>query len=125
MIERTILENLIRNEQYVRKVLPFIKKEYYTDRHERVLFEEISKFVQRYNNLPTQTSLEIELQNRKDLNGEDYGKIVAILKNFTNDSSSNTNSADFDWLVDTTEKFCKDKAIYNAIVEGINIIDVL
>ena len=84
MIERTILENLIRNEQYVRKVLPFIKKEYYTDRHEKVLFEEISKFVQRYNNLPTQTSLEIELQNRKDLNGEDYGKIVAILKNFTN-----------------------------------------
>ena len=85
MIERTILENLIRNEQYVRKVLPFIKKEYYTDRHERVLFEEISKFVQRYNNLPTQTSLEIELQNRKDLNGEDYGKIVDILKNFNID----------------------------------------
>jgi DNA mismatch repair ATPase MutL len=91
--------------------------------HERVLFEEISKFVQQYNNLPTQTSLEIELQNRKDLNGEDYGKVVSILKNFNIDNDSNTDSPDFDWLVDTTEKFCKDKAIYNAIVEGINIID--
>ena len=123
MIERTILKNLICNEQYVRKVLPFIKKEYYTDRHEKVLFEEISKFVQQYNNLPTQTSLEIELQNRKDLNGEDYGKIVDILKNFNIDDGNTADSADFDWLVDTTEKFCKDKAIYNAIVEGINIID--
>ena len=123
MIERTILKNLICNEQYVRKVLPFIKKEYYTDRHEKVLFEEISNFVQQYNNLPTQTSLEIELQNRKDLNGEDYGKVVSILKNFNIDNDSNTDSPDFDWLVDTTEKFCKDKAIYNAIVEGINIID--
>ena len=123
MIERTILENLIVNEEYARKVLPFIKKEYYTDRHERVLFEEIAKFIQNYNNLPTQTSLEIELQNRKDLNGEDYGKIVEILKNFNIDNSGNTDSAHFDWLVDTTEKFCKDKAIYNAIVEGINIID--
>ncbi len=123
MIERTILENLITNEEYARKVLPFIKKEYYTDRHEKVLFEEIAKFIQNYNNLPTQTSLEIELQNRKDLNGEDYGKIVEILKNFNIDNSGNTDSAHFDWLVDTTEKFCKDKAIYNAIVEGINIID--
>ena len=123
MIERTILENLIVNEEYARKVLPFIKKEYYTDRHERVLFEEIAKFIQKYNNIPTQTSLEIELQNRKDLNGEDYGKIVEILKNFNIDNSGNTDSAHFDWLVDTTEKFCKDKAIYNAIVEGINIID--
>ena len=122
MIERTILENLITNEEYARKVLPFIKKEYYTDRHERVLFEEIAKFIQKYNNLPTQISLEIELQTRKDLNGEDYRKIVDILKNFNN-NDDNTDSTDFVWLVDTTEKFCKDKAIYNAIVEGINIID--
>jgi len=104
MIERTILENLITNEEYARKVLPFIKKEYYTDRHERVLFEEIAKFIQKYNNLPTQISLEIELQTRKDLNGEDYRKIVDILKNFNN-NDDNTDSTDFVWLVDTTEKF--------------------
>lgn len=116
-IERTTLTQLVTNEQYARKVLPFMKKDYFTDRTERTIFEEITKFVDKYNKIPTQTSLEIEVQGRKDLNEGDYKKVVAVIQTLS------STDVDFDWLVDTTEKFCKDKAVYNAIVEGISIID--
>ena len=116
-IERTTLTQLVTNEQYARKVLPFMKKDYFTDRTERTIFEEITKFVDKYNKIPTQTSLEIEVQGRKDLNESDYKKVVAVIQTLS------STDVDFDWLVDTTEKFCKDKAVYNAIVEGISIID--
>ena len=116
-IERTALTQLVTNEQYARKVLPFIKSDYFSDRTERTIFEEITKFVDKYNKIPTQTSLEIEVQGRKDLNEDEYKKVVAVIQTLS------STDVDFDWLVDTTEKFCKDKAIYNAIVEGISIID--
>ena len=116
-IERTALTQLVTNEQYARKVLPFIKKDYFSDKTERTVFEEITKFVDKYNKIPTQTSLEIEVQSRKDLNEDDYKKVVEVIKTLKE------TEVDFDWLVDTTEKFCKDKAVYNAIVEGISIID--
>ena len=116
-IERTTLTQLVTNEQYARKVLPFMKKDYFSDRTERTIFEEITKFVDKYNKIPTQTSLEIEVQGRKDLNEDDYKKVVAVIQTLS------STDVDFDWLVDTTEKFCKDKAVYNAIVEGISIID--
>mgnify|MGYP003112538368 FL=1 len=116
-IERTTLTQLVTNEQYARKVLPFMKKDYFSDRTERTIFEEITKFVDKYNKIPTQTSLEIEVQGRKDLNENDYKKVVAVIQTLS------STDVDFDWLVDTTEKFCKDKAVYNAIVEGISIID--
>jgi len=116
-IERTALTQLVTNEQYARKVLPFMKKDYFSDRTERTIFEEITKFVDKYNKIPTQTSLEIEVQGRKDLNEDEYKKVVAVIQTLS------STDVDFDWLVDTTEKFCKDKAVYNAIVEGISIID--
>ena len=116
-IERTALTQLVTNEKYARKVLPFIKGDYFSDRTERTIFEEITKFVDKYNKIPTQTSLEIEVQSRKDLNENDYKKVVEVIKTLE------STDVDFDWLVDTTENFCKDKAIYNAIVEGISIID--
>ena len=116
-IERTALTQLVTNEQYARKVLPFIRSDYFSDRTERTIFEEITKFVDKYNKIPTQTSLEIEVQGRKDLNEDEYKKVVAVIQTLS------STDVDFDWLVDTTEKFCKDKAIYNAIVEGISIID--
>ena len=78
-IERTTLTNLIWDEDYARKVIPFIKPEYYADRNERVIFEEITKFTEKYNAIPTQEALTIELDNRKDINDEDYKKIVASL----------------------------------------------
>ena len=116
-IERTALTQLVTNEKYARKVLPFIKGDYFSDRTERTVFEEITKFVDKYNKIPTQTSLEIEVQGRKDLNEHEYSKVVEVIKTLE------STDVDFDWLVDTTEKFCKDKAVYNAIVEGISIID--
>jgi replicative DNA helicase len=116
-IERTSLTQLVTNEQYARKVLPFMKADYFSDKTERTVFEEITKFVDKYNKIPTQTSLEIEVQNRKDLNEEEYKKVVAVIQTLS------STDVDFDWLVDTTEKFCKDRAVYNAIVEGISIID--
>jgi replicative DNA helicase len=116
-IERTALTQLVTNELYARKVLPFIKGDYFSDKTERTVFEEIAKFVDKYNKIPTQTSLEIEVQGRKDLNEHEYSKVVEVIKTLE------STDVDFDWLVDTTEKFCKDRAVYNAIVEGIQIID--
>ena len=116
-IERTTLSNLLYNEDYARKVLPFIKGNYFDVREERIIFDEIVSFVDKYQKIPTQTSLEIEIGSRKDLNQDEHDKIVDIVKTL------NPEKVDMDWLLDTTEKFCKDKAIYNAIVEGVGIID--
>jgi len=116
-IERTTLSNLVSNEEYCRKVLPFIKSDYFDVKEERVVFEEIESFVDKYKRMPTKTSLEIEIESRKDLTQDQHTKIIEIIQ--TLDSTD----VDMEWLVDTTEKFCKDKAIYNAIVEGISIID--
>ena len=116
-IERTALSQLVCNEEYARKVLPFIKGDYFSDKIERTVFEEIQKFVEKYNNVPTQTSLEIEVQDRGDLNENDYKKVIEVIKTLE------STDVDFEWLVDTTEKVCKDKAVYNAIVDGINIIE--
>ena len=117
-IERTVLTQLVSNEEYTRKVLPFLKGDYFSDKSERIVFEEITKFVEKYNKVPTKTSLEIEVQSRKDLNESDFKNIISLVKSLQNDENVN-----FDWLVDTTEEFCKDKAVYNAIVEGIQIIE--
>ena len=116
-IERTTLSNLISNEPYARKVLPFLKPEYYSDIHDRVIFEEINKFIEKYGNLPTKQTLSIELDNRKDLNQEQFGKVLEIIETL------NEHDVDMQWLIDTTEKFCKDKAVYNAIIICIQIID--
>jgi replicative DNA helicase len=116
-IERTALTQLVTNEQYARKVLPFIKGDYFADKTERTIFEEITKFVDKYSKIPTQTSLEIEVSGRKDLNEEEFKKVVAVIKTLE------STDVDFDWLVNTTEQFCKDKAVYNAIMEGISIIE--
>jgi len=117
-IEKTILANLIHNEQYTRKVLPFIKGDYFSDRTERTVFEEIQKFVDKYSDLPNQNALEVELDSRKDLNEDDYKRVLSVVKELQKD-----DNVIFDWLVQTTEDFCKDKAVYNAIVDGIAIID--
>jgi len=116
-IERTTLSNLVYNEPYARKVLPFIKPEYFSDRHERVVFEEINKFMEKYGNQPTKEALSIELDNRKDLNDDEFKSILSIVETLSD------AQVDMQWLVDTTEKFCKDKAVYNAILNGIQIIE--
>ena len=116
-IERTTLTNLIHNEDYCRKVIPFIKPLYFSNRDERVIFEEIEKFLEKYNALPTKETLTIGMDSRKDLTGDEYQKIVEVI------STLDKTEVDLDWLHDETEKFCKDKAIYNAVLDGIKIID--
>ena len=117
-IEQTTLTNLVYNEDYARKVLPFLKVDYFSDKTERVVFEEIQKFAEKYNALPNKTSLQVELESRKDLNEDDYKRVLSVIKELKKDDDVN-----FEWLVETTEQFCKDKAVYNAIVDGIAIID--
>ena len=109
---------MVYNEDYARKVLPFLKVDYFSDKTERVVFEEIQKFAEKYNALPNKTSLQVELESRKDLNEDDYKRVVSVIKELKKDDDVN-----FEWLVETTEQFCKDKAVYNAIVDGIAIID--
>ena len=116
-IENTIINSLFFNEDYTRKVLPFIKDEYFGNRVEQLLFGEIFKFVEKYNNLPTKDAILIELNSRKDINEEELQNIkdyvVAI----------EDTQADEQWLLETTEKFCKDRAVHNAVLSGIKILD--
>ena len=116
-IEKTIFSNLIFNETYARRVLPFIKSEYFQEKTDRILFEEIYNFMDKYQSMATKETLSIELDNRKDLNGTEFQKVVEVIE------SLNEAEVDMQWLVNTTEKFCKDKAVYNAILSGIQIIE--
>ena len=116
-IERTVLSNLIHNEEYTRRVLPFIKEDYFSDRLEKILFTEIYKFVNKYNALPSKEALSIEMNGSTSINEDEYKKVTDII------STLNKEPVNIDWLRDTTEKFCKDRAIHNAILGGIQIID--
>ena len=116
-IERTVLSNLIHNDEYTRRVLPFIKEEYFSDRLEKILFTEIYKFVNKYNALPSKEALSIEMNGSKSVTEDEYKKITDII------STLNNEPVNIDWLKDSTEKFCKDRAIHNAILGGIQIID--
>ena len=116
-VESTIINNLIYNEDYTRKVLPFIRPEYFQNTHERVLFEECCKFVVTYNKLVTKEILHIECEKRKDINQDTYKIIVEYLDSISEPSTDNQ------WLTNTTEKWCRDRAIYLALVESISIAD--
>ena len=117
-IENTIIKNLIRNEDYTRKVLPFLKPDYFDKTTEKIIFEESAKFIIEYDKCPTVEILSIECEKRKDINDDTYKEILTYLKD--------TNETEFtvdDWLIDTTEKWCKERAIYLALVESISIAD--
>ena len=116
-IEFLVLRNLLHNEEYLRKVIPFIKKEYFENTNQRIVFEEISSFVEEYNELPTKEVLGIEVERRKDINEQSYKDILHLV------SSLDDVVAEFDWLVNTTEKWCRDRAIYLALMDSIQIAD--
>ena len=116
-IEQSILRNLLCNEEYYRKVLPFLKADYFQEIDERVIFEEIQDFSVEYEKLPTKEVLEINLQNRNDLTEDVYKESITKINQFS------TEWVDKDWLVNTTEKWCKDRAIYNALLQSIKIAD--
>ena len=116
-IELTILRNFFFNEDFTRKALPFVKTDYFTNRIERLLYEEVDKFVQQYKNLPTKETILIEFGRRKDINDEEVKLIKELVSGF------NDEKTDLQWLLDTTEKFCKDRAVHNAVLSGIKILD--
>ena len=116
-IETTILRNLIFNDEYSKKVLPFLHSEYFENVHEKIIFEEATKFIVKYNNLPTRESISIEAEKRTDITDEVFKQVeeqIGVLEDYP---------ADNQWLLDTTEKWCRDRAIYLALVESISIAD--
>jgi len=116
-IEQKILSNLIHDEKYCRKVIPFIKKEYFSDRKEAIVTDEVLKFFNKYNKTASKEILSIEISNRKDLNDKELSEVNEYISTLTNEPSNE------DWMIENTEKFCKDKAVYNAILHSIQIID--
>jgi replicative DNA helicase len=116
-LEHTILRNLVYNEDYSRKVIPFIQPEYFEQRSERVVFEEIVQFIVKYNSAITKEALGIEIENRTDLTETEIKDIREIC------TSLNDSVVEKQWLLDTTEKWCRDRAIYLALMESIHIAD--
>jgi len=118
-IEKLILHNLIKNDTYSRKVTPFIKREYFHDRALRFVYETIHDFIIKYNNLPTKEALYIILDKNKSITQEEMNRVSNIVEEISN----NQEACDVEWLLNETESFCKEKAVYNAIMESIQIID--
>ena len=116
-VENLVLKNLIHNEEYARKVIPFIKKEYFEEESNRILYEEISEFIVKYDELPSKEAVSIEVENREDLTEQTFRELGKVL------SYLDKEPADFVWLCDTTERWCRDRAIYLALMESIALAD--
>jgi len=116
-VEFLVLRNLLHNEEYLRKAIPFIKPEFFEDYNQKIVFEEIVDFVNQYNERPTKEVLSIELQKRNDINESSFkecANLIGALDEFP---------AEYEWLLDTTEKWCKERSIYLALIESIQIAD--
>ena len=117
-LEKTILLNLLRNENYTRKVLPFLKTEYFTVESDRILYTEIQNFILKYNTPPTKDALLIEIDALRNIKEDQVRDIKTTL-----DGLKTLEETNQDWLVDSTEKFCQEKALYHAIMKSIEIMD--
>ena len=116
-IETTILRNLIFNEDYSRKVIPFIQPDYFEQKSEKIIFEETVQFIVKYGSAITVEALSIEIENRTGLNETEIKETREVI------NSLNDSPVDKQWLLDTTEKWCRDRAIYLALMESIHIAD--
>ena len=121
-LEQTILRNLIQNEDYLRKALPFLKDEYFTDRSEKVIYDEILSFTNAYNSTPSVEAITLAIKERRNLTNEEVEKCETYLQEIEQ-SSKTEQKTDNNWLIDKTEKFCQEKAIYNAVLNSISILD--
>jgi len=119
-LEQTILKNLIYNEEYLRKVLPFLKSEYFTDRSDKTLYNEIASFTETYNSTPTVEALVLAVKERRNLSDEEVEKCESYLQEI---EKTKGEESKVQWLVDKTEQFCQEKAIYNAVLGSISILD--
>jgi replicative DNA helicase len=118
--EHVILTNLIYNDKYSRRVIPYLEEEYFQSRVERIIFSEIKKYTLNYKSLPTKEAIKISLDSRDHVTQKEFHDASELVENLKEEPSKQDS---FDWLVDETEKFCKEKAVYNAILESIHIID--
>ena len=116
-LEVTILSNLCYHEKYARKVLPFLMKEYFTNREYKIIFLEIHEYISQYDALPSLNALSIECQERTDLTEDQFKTIKEVLSELSNEKS------EYNWLVDTTEKWCQERAIYLSLMESVKIAD--
>ena len=116
-VEFLILRNLLYNEEYVRKVIPFIKADYFEDLTQKIVFEEIFSFVEQYNKPATKEILCIEAEKRSDINDSSFKDVTNLI------SSLDDEPSEYEWLVTTTEKWCRDRAIYLALMESIQLAD--
>ena len=116
-LELTILGSLIYNDEYTRKVLPFLKSDYFTVKSYKIVFLEIHEYVTNYNSLPSLNALGIECQERTDLTEEQFKEIIEVLNGLSQEEH------DLDWIVDTTEKWCQERAIYLSLMESVKIAD--
>lgn len=119
-LETTILKNLIHNEDYARKVLPFLKEEYFQRPQIKILFNQIRSFIIKYNNRPSNESLLITVDGLEKVRQEDVDEVKKVLSEI---DTNKDEKSDQEWLIDSTEKFCQEKAIYNAVLESIGILD--
>ena len=116
-IENVILQNLANDDEFMRKVIPFLKRDYFLDNTDKIVYDKIKSFIDEYNSIPSKDALTIAAQNDKTLSEDQYKEVVDAIHNL--DPTEHNK----DWLYKETEKFCKDKAIYNAILSSIAIID--
>ena len=119
-LEQTIIKNLVYNEEYVRKVLPFIRADYFSDNAEKIVFKEIFEFINQYKNPPTHEALVINFTEKKNLSETQVQEAIELLNKVHLDRDEPTETQ---WLIEQTEKFCQDRAIYNAIMESVSILD--
>ena len=116
-IEFLILKNLLHNEDYLRKVVPFLKSEYFQESNQKIVYDEIFNFVTQYNEVPTKEILSIEVEKRSDINESSFKEVAQLI------SCLDDSPVELEWLLDTTEKWCRDRAIYLALLESISIAD--
>ena len=114
-LEYLILRNLIFNEEYLKKVLPFIEEEYFQDKEQRILFSVLKGFVDEYHKHPTKEILSIETENRNDLNEDEFKSVVYLINSFEE------VDVNFEWLVNTTEEWCQDRGLYNTLMEAVHL----
>lgn len=119
-IERVVFNNLVNNEEFARKTLPFLRGEYFHNRTERVVYDIIDEYVKKYNRVPTKEALLVDLGNVDSITEDQYKECKEIVDAIPHEKDS---GADYEWLIDKTEQFCQDKAIYNAIMQSIKIMD--
>jgi replicative DNA helicase len=117
-IELTILKNLVHNEDFARKTLPFLREEYFSDSSERIVFNRINDFMLKYNNRPTREAIGIEIESSNNMSEGDHKNSMALVHNLIEPEPS-----DMTWLLESTESFCQERAVYNAVMDSISILD--